>query len=451
MKKVMKNLCSLALLTMISSVASAEVVINIEESYDGGSVTVKGQSDPAEDGSVVVTITVAPETGYYIAKSDIQVILTYAGDFSTTREGVPEIGDKVDLTYADGEDVADLTASRDYTFTVPANLGAWVKVAKFHSALNISGDADSEVVWSYDAESNSISISGKGSTIDFEGDGFTDPWASIRATVTSALIEKGVTYLGANIFAGCTNLEIITIEDNEKLLTMGDDAIPAGVDIDVPGNLYNEYMITDGWKDLSVISKDAEEMTGVEFGAGNQYDVFADLDQALTVPSVLSAYTVSAVDERSLVLTQVEAIPAGVPVLVFSDNPNLKNKPIYTAKTTAEASRAKNLLNVVKEDDGLKVGLGEVYLMYNDVFYYSQACTIPKGGVYLAIPEDTPAERARSSYALGSRGDTTGITTLTETLSKGEGVWYGLDGRKYDSMPTSRGIYIHNGKKIVIK
>ena len=232
---------------------------------------------------------------------------------------------------------------------------------------------------------------------------------------------------------------------------MGDDAIPAGVDINVPGNLYNEYMITDGWKDLSVISKDAVEMTGVEFGAGNQYDVFADLEQALMVPSVASIYTVSAVDDRSLVLTKLDAIPAAVPVLVFCDNANLKNKPIYTAKTNAEATRATNLLNVVKDDEGLKVSLGEVYLMYNDVFYYSQACTIPKGGVYLSIPKDTPAERARASYALGSRGDTTGIDHIIPALSNCEGAWYGLDGRKYDVMPTSKGIYIKDGKKIIIK
>ena len=128
-----------------------------------------------------------------------------------------------------------------------------------------------------------------------------------------------------------------------------------------------------------------------------------------------------------------------------------KNKPIYTAKTNAEATRATNLLNVVKDDEGLKVSLGEVYLMYNDVFYYSQACTIPKGGVYLAIPKDTPAERARASYALGSRGDTTGIDHIIPALSNGEGAWYGIDGRKYDVMPKSKGIYIKDGKKIIIK
>jgi hypothetical protein len=451
MKKVMRKFWIITLLTIIGQVASAQIV-DLNDSYTGGTIRVTDYSEPADDGSVVVTITVEPYTGYYIAKSDILVTLTYGGGYSTTRrDGAPGIGDYIPLTYAEGEDVVDLTAPRDYTFTVPENLGAWVEVATFHSALNISGDADSEVVWSYDVESGTISISGNGSTFDFEGDGFTDPWASIRANVTSVLIEKGVTYLGTNIFAGCTSLSIITIEDNEKLLTLGENAIPTGVDVNVPGNLFNEYMITDGWKDLSVISKDAVEMTGVKFGTGNQYDVFADLDQALMVPSVASIYTVSAVDEHSLVLSQLEAIPAGVPVLVFCDNANLKNKPIYSAKTSAEASRATNLLNVVKEDKGLSVGLGEVYLMYNDVFYYSQACTIPKGGVYLSIPEDTPVVKARASYALGSRNDTTGIINLTELLSEGEGAWYGLDGRKYDSMPTTKGIYIHNGKKIVIK
>jgi hypothetical protein len=29
--------------------------------------------------------------------------------------------------------------------------------------------------------------------------------------------------------------------------------------------------------------------------------------------------------------------------------------------------------------------------------------------------------------------------------------WYSLDGRKLDGKPTARGIYINNGKKVVIK
>ena len=93
----MKHLCALALLTMISSVASAEVVVNIEESYDGGSVTVKGQSEPAEDGSVEVTITVTPEG----TVTDVVVNLTDALTCTHIHNlSVSNINGTVDKIYA---------------------------------------------------------------------------------------------------------------------------------------------------------------------------------------------------------------------------------------------------------------------------------------------------------------------------------------------------------------
>ncbi len=48
-------------------------------------------------------------------------------------------------------------------------------------------------------------------------------------------------------------------------------------------------------------------------------------------------------------------------------------------------------------------------------------------------------------------GDTTGVKSLTPTLSEGEGVWYTLDGRKLNGKPTAKGIYIYNGNKRVVK
>jgi hypothetical protein len=45
----------------------------------------------------------------------------------------------------------------------------------------------------------------------------------------------------------------------------------------------------------------------------------------------------------------------------------------------------------------------------------------------------------------------TGIRNLTPALSEGEGVWYSLDGRRLTREPQQKGIYIKNGKKIIIK
>lgn len=49
-------------------------------------------------------------------------------------------------------------------------------------------------------------------------------------------------------------------------------------------------------------------------------------------------------------------------------------------------------------------------------------------------------------------GETTGINSLTsEPSSNGEGTIYSLDGRRLSSKPAQKGVYIVNGKKMVIK
>lgn len=43
------------------------------------------------------------------------------------------------------------------------------------------------------------------------------------------------------------------------------------------------------------------------------------------------------------------------------------------------------------------------------------------------------------------------VITITVPQHLKDGVWYDLQGRKYVNQPTQRGIYILNGKKILIK
>ena len=51
-------------------------------------------------------------------------------------------------------------------------------------------------------------------------------------------------------------------------------------------------------------------------------------------------------------------------------------------------------------------------------------------------------------------GETTGIVSMDNgqwTLDKEAGAWYTLDGRQLAEKPTMRGIYVNNGRKVVIK
>lgn len=48
-------------------------------------------------------------------------------------------------------------------------------------------------------------------------------------------------------------------------------------------------------------------------------------------------------------------------------------------------------------------------------------------------------------------GVTTGISPVTTLPSPVTNTWYTLDGRKLSGKPARKGIYIHNGVRVVIK
>ena len=447
MKKVMKRIWMLAMLVLVSTGAVGQVRVDFNETYTGGTILEKGQSKPVEDGSVVVTITVTPDKGYTIAKKDIVVVLTRAT--SQTRDENPSIAEPLELG---GDDPENLGDKRDYTFTVPSGFGAWVMEATFHQTEdpNDISDADSQVTWTL--EEGTLTISGTGGTKDFDTKGTSTPWNA--EDVKSVVIEKEVTSLGAGIFADCSNLTSITIDNAKQVVALGEGALPdnEGLQIDVQGNLYNEYMITKGWEDFKVISANAEKIEGFSFSKDNEYDAFFS-KEAMLVPSVLKAYIITGIDGNGLTLTPVTEIPAGEVVLLFTEHQEITD--FYTVLTGSEDKpNANNLLKVVTDEKGKDVKLGDVWLLYNDVFYYTQKGNIPQNGIYLAKPEEKPLEKARSYYPIAPQGEKTAIVSLradgsvATTTQKG---WYSLDGRQLPVAPTRKGIYIKDGKKMIIK
>jgi hypothetical protein len=48
--------------------------------------------------------------------------------------------------------------------------------------------------------------------------------------------------------------------------------------------------------------------------------------------------------------------------------------------------------------------------------------------------------------------ETSGIETINrEPLTVNQHAWYTLDGRKLNGHPSTKGLYIHNGKKMIVK
>jgi hypothetical protein len=471
MKKVMKRMCMAALLAIVSTAAMADgtlVPVEFGEGFNvtvenevttgaltGGTIAVTGQATNAtEVTSTDVTITVTPAAGYYITKGDIKVYLTVPA-------GTRAIDIESPLTLS-GDEPLDKMAARDYTFTVPTGNGAIIYSADFKSAdvlYQIGKETASDVTWSL--AGGVLTITGTGATMDFDlgNEAFMDPFAAFRAAgspVTSIIVEKEVTALGANIFKNFAGQPTLTIQNSSDLMTLGTDAIPAGMAVEVPGNLYNAYKIAEGWSSLtgtiSYPTTGSVEMTGITFDANNTYRAFVSTGQALIIPSVLKAYVISGLNESgtSLDIAEVtdQVIPAGVPVLLMAAT--TVSDGFVTSTTTATGTAAGKYLKVAPTG-GKPVSAGQVYLLHNNKFYFSQAGTIPANHVYLDLNEEqTQNASTRGVIGIGDDG-TTGIQQIKNGLNLEKNGWYTLDGRHLESAPTRKGLYINSGKKIIVK
>ena len=428
----MRKLFGIALLMMVSIVGNAQEGQEEQTAQVDQTVQVKVVYSDFTSGTVEATafdgqkviITVTPDEGYYIGKDDIEVIAVM-DPASATRgdDATLPIASALELTLVDAEgnaitdekgeavsDPEDLTVARCYAFVVPEGLGAWVRTATFHEVL--------------------------GTHLD---------------------IDENTTELDAEVLSAYPGLKTISIKNAEQVIGLGNCDV-TGLSIDVPGNLYNEYLATEGWdKAKEITCETGVEMTGVAFGDNNSYDTFVS-SVALRIPSVLNAFVITGIKDGVVVLEEITdgIIPAGVPVLLLSKAH--KGVDFRTALIDKDGSEYKNIL-LAAGVGGQTVKLGEVYLLYNDVFYLSQAGTIPEGGVYLPVvvekeQGDPAITKVRSYLTIGGINDgTTAIdaSRLSPLASELSDAWYTLDGRRLAAKPAAKGIYIFAGKMVVVK
>ena len=71
---------------------------------------------------------------------------------------------------------------------------------------------------------------------------------------------------------------------------------------------------------------------------------------------------------------------------------------------------------------------------------------------HFLIPTTNSQAEARDFQINFGDGETTGIVDVRGKLEDGRSdTWYTIDGHKLSSNPTKKGVYVHNGKKVIIK
>ncbi len=133
-----------------------------------------------------------------------------------------------------------------------------------------------------------------------------------------------------------------------------------------------------------------------------------------------------------------------------------------TSSVTYDSEHFKGIEDTPKALNELltKNDASAIYMLNANGFYRAASGTLPARRCYIVRKSTDPALPPSSapSYLdviLGDVDQTTGIIKIddleTNDAPSGNDIWYSLEGRRLQGKPTVKGIYIHNGRKVVVK
>ena len=228
------------------------------------------------------------------------------------------------------------------------------------------------------------------------------------------------------------------------------------LDYDLMIDFHQRTTVITTFKKIDIGYKNAE----ILFPSAG-FSTFYDSKSAYTLPSGLSAQVVTNAANNKLTYKTIAdgsvlgVIPAGTAVMLVSDN---KQSGTYTL-TATENSTSYTGANLLRGSDEAQMTTGDGYhyklsygmsgTAWSDVFGWYWGAD--DGGsfmteghkAWLVVPKS-----AATTRGFTVDGDTTGISTLE--VSEEEAVYYDLQGRRVMN-PTVKGVYIKNGKKVMVK
>ena len=254
----------------------------------------------------------------------------------------------------------------------------------------------------------------------------------------------------AKIKSGCSTDRKIDVYVNSTKVVSETDFEKDGGTIEITGDSENNYILGvyshQNGGDGSVVSI---EITGAQttvtsetITAAKTYTTYVpqhNLD--FTSAAELTAYIATAADASTVTLTSVDKVPAGTPIVIKATT---LNTPITVNVAATTDDVAENKL--VMGDGATNVG-GDGkydYILSDGKFYHvSPAGPVAAGKAYLHL---TAAPSARALDIVFD--DVTAIEAV-KTVAAQDGAFYNLAGQRV-AQP-SKGLYIVNGKKVIIK
>ena len=246
------------------------------------------------------------------------------------------------------------------------------------------------------------------------------------ATYTGEAVEPEVTVKDGT--TDITELMIISYDNNVEV---GDQA---SVTIVPNDDLEVNFYVGSRTKIFSIVTRTLEIGKDVNFASGQKWASFYTTTEDLLLPEGVMAYIVTAVGNDVATVKAINYVPKNVPVLIE------KESTTTTDNTSAEG----NLLRGTTESTAVSGIEGNVYVLYNGGFTRTTSGAIPAKRAYLVLEQ---AAGARLSIV---EGEATDITSVGYDSVATDGSTYDMQGRKVESL-SKKGLYIKNGRKVVIK
>ena len=161
-------------------------------------------------------------------------------------------------------------------------------------------------------------------------------------------------------------------------------------------------------------------------------------------------YTIQSVSADQAVLSSPsDAMPALTPMLVYNKSNETK---VILLIPCAEPDMA---ITVAPEFQGTLTGTtiaasteGQTNYAFNGkaFVFVKNAIEVGPNKAWLSVNTGEPSARITLVF-----DEATGVNEVIGVKEVNDGSWYDLNGRKLDKMPTKKGVYLFNGRKVVVK
>ena len=342
------------------------------------------------------------------------------------------------IDYAD-ENIADVPET-EYTDVIPlATITAGpCTVSAYTLTLDGENTKSNNTDGYYFAYKESELTIGIGATVD------------LKDYLLPALPEGGVL-----INSTAESQEYISIKEGDYTITGNTNgtivvnSFAEGEDI---FTVFNQRLESEDFElKMNVTVKDV--ISNNTFSSGQSYGTFFNTTEAYNVPEGLKAYIITDVNEAkgTIEMTETSVLPPNTPVLMYRTSTTVSPNYVFTKASNVESVTTK--LKYTTTDKPAEES-SKLYVLYNGQFVKVTSGTkILANHCYLDLANTSSG--TRSYYDIDGSDGTTSIREVKSEGVKGEkladSAWHDLQGRKFTTKPTKPGLYILNGKKIVVK